>query len=590
MDGIMKELVHEVVSTEVFAVWFLIGAALVFWMQAGFAMVEAGFTRAKNTGNIIMKNLMDFCIGTVVFILIGFGLLMGEDLFGFIGRPGFDLFTSYAEFDFSSFVFNLVFCATTATIVSGAMAERTKFLSYCIYSGVISALIYPIEAHWIWGGGWLAQIGFHDFAGSCAIHMVGGISALIGAKLLGPRIGKFNKDKTGRIVKVNAFPGHSIALGALGVFILWLGWYGFNGAAATSVAQLGSIFLTTTVAPAVATVVCMIFTWIKYGKPDVSMCLNASLAGLVAITAPCDVTDAFGAIAIGAVAGLLVVFGVWLLDHVLHIDDPVGAVAVHCMNGIWGTLAVGLFATDAAPGYSIMNARGETLTGLFYGGGFELLKLQITGFAAVAAWTAVTITITFLLIKAIVGLRVDREEEMLGLDVTEHGLPSAYAGFAMLPESIEEDDFAEENVLVAMSGDTPMADAIPVKRVPVFEESTPKFTKIEIVCKESKFEALKNAMMKLGITGMTVSHVLGCGVQKGKPEYYRGVQVEANLLPKVQVDIVVSAVPVRKVIETAKKVLYTGHIGDGKIFVYDVENVVKVRTGEEGFEALQDVE
>ena len=588
MDGIMKELVHEVVSTEVFAVWFLIGAALVFWMQAGFAMVEAGFTRAKNTGNIIMKNLMDFCIGTVVFILIGFGLLMGEDLFGFIGRPGFDLFTSYAEFDFSSFVFNLVFCATTATIVSGAMAERTKFLSYCIYSGVISALIYPIEAHWIWGGGWLAQIGFHDFAGSCAIHMVGGISALIGAKLLGPRIGKFNKDKTGRIVKVNAFPGHSIALGALGVFILWLGWYGFNGAAATSVAQLGSIFLTTTVAPAVATVVCMIFTWIKYGKPDVSMCLNASLAGLVAITAPCDVTDAFGAIAIGAVAGLLVVFGVWLLDHVLHIDDPVGAVAVHCMNGIWGTLAVGLFATDAAPGYSIMNVRGETLTGLFYGGGFELLKLQITGFAAVAAWTAVTITITFLLIKAIVGLRVDREEEMLGLDVTEHGLPSAYAGFAMLPESIEEDDFAEENVPVAVPGDTPMADAIPVKRVPVFEEGAPKFTKIEIVCKESKFEALKNAMMKLGITGMTVSHVLGCGVQKGKPEYYRGVQVEANLLPKVQVDIVVSAVPVRKVIETAKKVLYTGHIGDGKIFVYDVANVVKVRTGEEGYEALQD--
>ena len=590
MDGIMKELVQEAVSTEVFAVWFLIGAALVFWMQAGFAMVEAGFTRAKNTGNIIMKNLMDFCIGTVVFILIGFGLLMGEDLFGFIGRPGFDLFTAYAEFDFSSFVFNLVFCATTATIVSGAMAERTKFLSYCIYSGVISALIYPIEAHWIWGGGWLSQIGFHDFAGSCAIHMVGGISALIGAKLLGPRIGKFVKDKNGKSVKVNAFPGHSIALGALGVFILWLGWYGFNGAAATSVAQLGSIFLTTTVAPAVATVVCMIFTWIKYGKPDVSMCLNASLAGLVAITAPCDVTDAFGAIVIGAVAGLLVVFGVWILDHVLHIDDPVGAVAVHCMNGIWGTLAVGLFATDAAPGYSIANASGETLTGLFYGGGFELLKLQVTGFAAVAAWTAVTITITFLLIKAIVGLRVDREEEMLGLDVTEHGLPSAYAGFAMLPESIEEADFEEGNKPVAVSGDTPMADAIPVKRVPAFEEGAPKFTKIEIVCKESRFEALKNAMMKLGITGMTVSHVLGCGVQKGKPEYYRGVQVEANLLPKVQVDIVVSAVPVRKVIETAKKVLYTGHIGDGKIFVYDVENVVKVRTGEEGFEALQDVE
>ena len=585
MDEVMKELVQEAVSGEVFGVWFLIGAALVFWMQAGLAMVEAGFTRAKNTGNIIMKNLMDFCIGTVVFILIGFGLLMGEDLFGFIGKPGFDLFTAYAEFDFSSFVFNLVFCATTATIVSGAMAERTKFLSYCIYSGVISALIYPIEAHWIWGGGWLSQIGFHDFAGSCAIHMVGGISALIGAKILGPRIGKFTRDTSGKVLKVNAFPGHSIALGSLGVFILWLGWYGFNGAAATSIAQLGSIFLTTTVAPAVATVVCMIFTWIKYGKPDVSMCLNASLAGLVAITAPCDVTDAFGAVVIGVVAGFLVVFGVWLLDHVLRIDDPVGAVAVHCMNGIWGTLAVGLFATDTAPGYSIANASGETLTGLFYGGGFELLKLQFIGFASVAAWTAVTITITFLVIRAIAGLRVDREEEMAGLDAAEHGLPSAYAGFAMLPEYIEEG-----NDPVVVSGDTPVAEAIPVKKVPAFEEGTPKFTKIEIVCKESKFEALKNAIMKLGITGMTVSHVLGCGIQKGKPEYYRGVQVEANLFPKVQVDIVVSAVPVRRVIDTAKKVLYTGHIGDGKIFVYDVENVVKVRTGEEGFDALQDVE
>ena len=585
MDETMRELVMEAASAEVFGVWFLIGAALVFWMQAGFAMVEAGFTRAKNTGNIIMKNLMDFCIGTIVFILIGFGLLMGEDLFGFIGKPGFDLFTAYAEFDFSSFVFNLVFCATTATIVSGAMAERTKFLSYCIYSAVISALIYPIEAHWIWGGGWLSQIGFHDFAGSCAIHMVGGISALIGAKILGPRIGKFQRDKSGKVVKVNAFPGHSIALGALGVFILWLGWYGFNGAAATSMEQLGSIFLTTTIAPAVATVVCMIFTWIKYGKPDVSMCLNASLAGLVAITAPCDVTDAFGAIIIGAVAGLLVVFGVWLLDHVLHIDDPVGAVAVHCMNGIWGTLAVGLFATDTAPGYSIANASGETLTGAFYGGGFELLGLQFVGFISVAAWTAVTITITFLVIKTIVGLRVDREEEILGLDVTEHGLPSAYAGFAMQPEYIEE-----ECEPIVVSGDTPVAEAIPVKKVPTFDEGTPKFTKVEIICKESRFEALKTAMMELGITGMTVSHVLGCGVQKGKPEYYRGVQVEANLLPKVQIDIVVSKVPVRSVIETAKKVLYTGHIGDGKIFVYDVENVVKVRTGEEGFDALQDVE
>ena len=585
MNEAIKEFVTQATSEQLFAVWFLIGAALVFWMQAGFAMVEAGFTRAKNTGNIIMKNLMDFCIGTVTFIAIGFCLLMGEDLVGFIGKPGFDLFTSYQNFDFSSFVFNLVFCATTATIVSGAMAERTKFLSYCIYSGIISAFIYPIEAHWIWGGGWLNQLGFHDFAGSCAIHMVGGISALIGAKILGARIGKFKRNKEGKVTKVGAFPGHNIALGALGVFILWLGWYGFNGAAATSVAQLGSIFLTTTVAPAIATVTCMIFTWVKYGKPDVSMCLNASLAGLVAITAPCDVTDAFGAIVIGLVAGLLVVFGVWLLDYKLHIDDPVGAVAVHMMNGIWGTLSVGLFATDTAPGYAVANAAGKKLTGLFYGGGFELLGLQFVGFAAVALLTAVTITITFLLIKKIVGLRVSREEEVTGLDATEHNMPSAYAGFAMIPEYIEEGDNP-----VLVSGDTPVAEAIPVKKVPTFDENVPKLTKVEIVCKESRLEPLKNAMMAIGITGMTVSHVLGCGAQKGKPEYYRGVQIEANLLPKVQVDIVVCAVPVSAVIEAAKKTLYTGHIGDGKIFVYDVEDVVKVRTGETGFDALQDVE
>ncbi len=582
MSETVKNLVTEMTNEQLFAVWFLIGAALVFWMQAGFAMVEAGFTRAKNTGNIIMKNLMDFCIGTVTFILIGFGLLMGEDLVGFIGKPGFDLFTSYSNFNFSSFVFNLVFCATTATIVSGAMAERTKFLSYCVYSGVISAVIYPIEAHWIWGGGWLSQMGFHDFAGSCAIHMVGGISALIGAKILGARIGKFKKDKNGK-VKVGAFPGHNIALGALGVFILWLGWYGFNGAAATSVEQLGSIFLTTTVAPALATVTCMIFTWVKYGKPDVSMCLNASLAGLVAITAPCDVTDALGAIIIGIVSGLLVVFGVWLLDYKLHIDDPVGAVAVHMMNGIWGTIAVGLFATDSAPGYAVANASGTKLVGLFYGGGFELLGIQLIGFAAVASWTVVTITVTFLAIKKIFGLRVSREEEITGLDATEHNMPSAYAGFSMIPEYIEEGEAP-----VFVSGDTPVAEAIPVKKVLSFDENTPKITKIEIVCKESRLEALKNSMMGIGITGMTVSHVLGCGAQKGKPEYYRGVQIEANLLPKVQVDIVVCMVPVSQVIETAKKVLYTGHIGDGKIFVYDVEEVVKVRTGETGADAMKD--
>ena len=581
----------EEISGVIFGVWFLIGAALVFWMQAGFAMVEAGFTRAKNTGNILMKNLMDFCTGTVVFILIGFSLLLGEDVLGFIGKPGFDIFTSYKDFDWSNFVFNLVFCATTATIVSGAMAERTKFISYCVYSAVISALIYPIEAHWIWGGGWLSQIGFHDFAGSCAIHMVGGISALIGAKILGPRIGKFTKDKSGNITKVNAIPGHNITIGALGVFILWLGWYGFNGAAAKSVEQLGSIFVTTTIAPALATVVCMIFTWLKYGKPDVSMCLNASLAGLVAITAGCDVTDAFGAIIIGSVAGLLVCFGVWFLDYVLRIDDPVGAVAVHMMNGIWGTIAVGLFATNSAPGYSIADSKGNELVGLFYGGGFKLLGLQLTGFVSVAAWTAVTITIVFLIIKATLGLRVTEEEEIIGLDPTEHGLPSAYAGFAIMDVSGDVMD-VNENTDLGSSEYKTASTAAKEAAVPVVSASTSPsgLHKVVIIAKLSRYDKLRKAMNDLGVTGMTVTQVMGCGIQKGAGEKYRGAELDATLLPKVKVEVIVGKIPVESVIETAKKTLYTGHIGDGKIFVYDVAQVVKVRTGEEGVAALQDVE
>ena len=578
----IMEFVKEAVTTEVFGVWFLIGAALVFFMQAGFAMVETGFTRAKNAGNIIMKNLMDFCIGTVVFVLLGFGLMMAEDyVFGLVGVPNLDIFTDFGGFikeNASSFVFNLVFCATAATIVSGAMAERTKFVSYCIYSGVISLVVYPIEAGWVWNSqGWLAQWGFHDFAGSAAIHSVGGLTALIGAIMVGPRLGKYVKDKAGKATKVNAIPGHSITLGALGCFILWFGWYGFNGAAAWDGTSLASIFLTTTIAPAVATCTTMIFTWIKNGKPDVSMCLNASLAGLVGITAGCDSLDAIGATVVGVVSGILVVVAVEFLDLKLHIDDPVGAVGVHLVNGVWGTLAVGLLANPEAP---------AGLNGLFYTGSAVLLGKQTVGILAILAWTAVTMTITFLIIKKTVGLRVSAEEEIKGLDSTEHGLPSAYADFVPAVESI---DYGYEGA-VAVSGEVPMAEAVPVKKVPAFEDGTPKFTKVEIICKEARLETLKNAMMDIGITGMTVSHVLGCGAQKGKPEYYRGVQVEANLLPKVQVDIVVSKVPVRQVIETAKKVLYTGHIGDGKIFVYDVENVVKVRTGEEGYDALQDVE
>ena len=567
--------------------WFLIGAALVFWMQAGFAMVETGFTRAKNAGNIIMKNLMDFCIGTVVFSILGYSLMMGEDaLFGLIGVPNLDLFTNFKEFiaspaegftDASYFVFNLVFCATTATIVSGAMAERTKFSAYCVYSGVISLLIYPIEAHWIWGGGWLSALGFHDYAGSCAIHMVGGIAALIGAIVLGPRIGKYVRDRSGRVTKVNAIPGHSIPLGALGVFILWLGWYGFNGAAATSVSELSSIFLTTTVAPAVATCTTMLYTWIKNGKPDVSMCLNAALAGLVGITAGCDALDAIGAAVVGVVSGILVVVVVEVLDLKLHVDDPVGAVGVHCANGVWGTVAVGLLANPDAP---------AGLSGLFYTGSFSQLGIQLLGFVSVAAWATVTMLIFFTILKKAKFLRAESADELAGLDVSEHGLPSAYADF--MPAVDKYAEFGTGEQIMAVTGTTPPAEAIPVKREPGFGGH--KFTKVEIVFKEEKLYALKDAMSKLGITGMTVSHVMGYGMQKGHTEFYRGVAVETDLRPKVQVDIVVSAIPVRDVIETAKKVLYTGHIGDGKIFVYDVENVVKVRTGEEGYDALQDVE
>lgn len=576
--------VNEAVGTEVFGIWFLIGAAFVFFMQAGFAMVETGFTRAKNAGNIIMKNLMDFCIGTCVFIVLGCGILLGEDaLGGFIGIPTLGIFTDYANFDWSNFVFNLVFCATAATIVSGAMAERTKFLAYCVYSAVISAVVYPVEAHWIWGGGWLSQIGFHDFAGSCAIHMVGGLTAFIGAAMLGARIGKFSRDKNGKVTKVHAFPGHNLVIGSLGCFILWFGWYGFNGAAATTGPQLASIFMATTIAPAVATVVCMIFTWLRYGKPDVSMCLNASLAGLVAITAPCDVADTTGSIIIGAVAGVLVVFGVWFCDNVAHVDDPVGAVAVHCANGIWGTIAVGLFATTSVP--------ESTINGLFYGGGFRQLGIQLIGVVTVLAWTAVTMIIVFKLIDITIGLRVSEEEEIIGLDSREHGLASAYAGFSIM--DITEGGMSEnENTDLGISEYEKASEAQKAVSVPVAGPVDPDtgMHKVVIIAKLSRYERLKSALNTLGVTGMTVTQVMGCGIQKGAGERYRGVEMDVTVLPKVKVEVIVGNIPVEDVIETAKKTLYTGHVGDGKIFVYNVQKVVKVRTGEENLAALRDVE
>ena len=549
-------------------VWFMIGALLVFFMQCGFAMVETGFTRAKNAGNIIMKNLMDFCIGTVVFSLLGFGLMMSEDyVAGFIGVPNLNMFTDWMNFDWNSFVFQLVFCATAATIVSGAMAERTKFSAYCVYSAIISLVVYPIEAGWVWNGqGWLAQLGCIDFAGSIVIHMVGGISALVGAIILGPRIGKYGKNG-----KVNAIPGHSITLGALGVFILWFAWYGFNGAAAEDGARLGQILLTTTIAPAVATVTTMLFTWIKNGKPDVSMCLKA-------ITAGCADVDAIGAAVIGIVSGILIVVAVEFVDIKLKIDDPVGAFSVHGVNGMWGGLAVGLFATG----------NGQNgVTGLFYGGGFAQLGKQALGIVTIVAWTVVCMIIVFTIIKKTVGLRVTKDEEMKGLDICEHGLISAYADFMPIgvgTASLDETFDVDSNV--------PVTQAVPVQLAGKYDMATDgtKITKIDILLKQSKLEALKEEMDKLGITGMTVSQVLGCGAQKGKAEYYRGVAIESNLLPKMKVEIVVCKVPVKAVVDAAVKALYTGHIGDGKIFIYDVEDVVKVRTGETGYDAMQDVE
>lgn len=548
------------------SVWYLLGAVLVFFMQCGFAMVETGFTRAKNAGNIIMKNLMDFCIGTVVFFVLGYGIMNSENyFFGLIGRPEYQMFTDFANFDWSNFFFQLVFCATAATIVSGAMAERTKFSTYCIYSAVISAIVYPIEAGWVWNSaGWLAKLGYVDFAGSSVIHMVGGIASVIGAAMLGPRIGKYTKGKDGKVV-VNAFPGHSLTLGALGCFILWFAWYGFNGAAASDPTQLAQILGTTTIAPAVATFACMLFTWIRNGAPDVSMCLNASLAGLVGITAGCANVDAIGATIIGLVDGILVVIAVEFIDQKLKIDDPVGAVAVHGCNGLWGTVAVGLFDYN---------------NGVFYGGGFHQLGVQVLGVVCIAAYTAVAMTIVFTILKHTIGLRVSAEEEIMGLDIAEHDLASAYADFlpisattmgGVTTETIDVTDLRDKKLAPIIGG---------------AKEAGGRYTKLTIMCKEDRFAILKDAMSQIGVTGMTVSHVMGCGTQKGKTGQYRGVKIDMNLLPQLQVDIVVSTVPPELVVEAAKKALYTGEYGDGKIFLYDVENVVRIRTNETGIAAL----
>ena len=580
--GVIKMDIMEL-ATSMDVGWTLVAAALVFFMQAGFAMVETGFTRAKNAGNIIMKNLMDFSLGTPIFWILGFGIMFGaaSPFFG-----GFDFFADGVVgegYDWTTLIFQTVFCATAATIVSGSMAERTKFSAYCIYSMIISAVIYPVSGHWIWGGGWLAELGFHDFAGSTAVHMVGGVAALIGAAILGPRIGKYTKDG-----KARAIPGHSLTLGALGCFILWFCWFGFNGGSTVALSGGGAevasrVFVTTNMAAAVATVTVMCITWIRYKKPDVSMTLNGSLAGLVAITAGCDVVTPFGSVIIGICAGFAVVFGIEFVDQKLKVDDPVGAVGVHCINGALGTILTGLFA--------YYNGTEVEPLGVFYGGGFHFFGIQVLGVVAVIAWVAITMTIVFNVIKHTIGLRVSEAEEIMGLDKPEHGLSSAYADFMPVVPT----------VLGTKAGETAakIKDTVPVaveKAVPVTKVTTEgtaaagghKLSKIVIIAKQSKFEVLKEALASIGVSGMTVTNVVGCGVQKGAPEYYRGAEVDVTLLPKMKMEVVVSKVPVETVVETVKKVLYTGHIGDGKIFVYDVENVVKVRTGAEGFDALQD--
>ena len=560
-------------------IWVLVGAALVFFMQAGFAMVETGFTRAKNAGNIIMKNLMDFCIGTPVFWLVGFGLMFGtgNDFIGKIGgiaseaNYGTGMLPDGVPF-WAFLIFQTVFCATSATIVSGAMAERTKFLSYCIYSFMISLVVYPVSGHWIWGGGFISQMGFHDFAGSCAVHMVGGVAALIGAIILGPRIGKYTKDG-----KSKAIPGHNLTVGALGVFILWFCWFGFNGASTVSmegdaIVSAGKIFVTTNLAATVATVTVMIITWVRYKKPDVSMSLNGSLAGLVAITAGCDTVSPTSAAIIGIASGFIVVFGIEFIDKVLKIDDPVGAVGVHGLNGAFGTLAVGLFSDGS----------GTEWKGLLTGGGFHGFGVQFTGMIITIAWVVVTMTIIFQVIKHTIGLRVSAEEEIAGLDSKEHGLASAYDGFAMAGVPTPMGTSVKAPVVTPR----PSAPAESVPELP--KEGVHKLTKVVIITRQNKLDEFMQAMNEIGVTGITITNVLGCGVQKGAPAYYRGVEMEMNLLPKIKIEIVVSLVPVKKVIETAKAVLHTGEIGDGKVFVYDIENVVKIRTGEEGYLALQD--
>ncbi|HPT85051.1 MAG TPA: ammonium transporter [Bacillota bacterium] len=577
---------YSIVNT----LWVLVAGFLVFFMNLGFAAVESGFARSKNAVNILSKNFIVFAVSSLGFMLLGWGLMQGgtnpfvgtENLW-ILGKTAEELnntpyYLSGNGIPFwANFFWMLVFCGTAATIVSGAVAERIKYISFIVFSFILTLLIYPITGHWIWGGGWLStlKVPFHDFAGSTAVHSVGGWAALTGAALLGPRIGKYGSDG-----KPKAIPGHNMSLAVIGLFILWLGWFGFNPGSTMSLdnpADVAHIVLTTNTSAIAAILTSTATSWLFIGKPDLGMTINGCLAGLVAVTAGCAYVTVAGSLIIGAIAGVAVVFAVLFFDKI-KIDDPVGATSVHLVCGVLGTLLVGLFAKEGVTSYA-------QYSGIFYGGGAGLLVSQLIGTVSVAAFVLVTSTLVWIIIDKTLGLRVSPEEEIDGLDIGEHG-NHAYPDFVIAPPVTSATAVAAPD---EAAGDVPVAAEAPPEPKPSSKPGV-KITKVEIICKDSKLEALKNALTEIGITGMTVTHVLGCGLQRGQPEYYRGVPVETNLLPKVQVEVVVSKIPVSKVIETAKKVLYTGHIGDGKIFVYDVENVIKVRTGEEGYDALQDVE
>ncbi len=571
--------------------WVLVAGILVFFMNLGFACVEAGFARAKNTVNILSKNFIVFAVSSLGFMVLGWGLMFGSDN-PFIGTQNLfilgnadlsvynDTLTSNVPF-WGKFFFQLVFCGTAATIVSGAVAERIKYISFIVFSFVLTLVIYPIIGHWVWGGGWLASLGFMDFAGDTVVHSVGGWAALAGAWILGPRIGKYGKDG-----KVKAIPGHNMSLAVIGLFVLWLGWFGFNPGSTMSFqnpADVMHILVTTNTAAIAAVLTSTITAWIFIGKPDLGMTINGCLAGLVGITGSCAYVTVEASLLIGAIAGVIVVFAVMFFDRI-KIDDPVGATSVHLICGVFGTLCVGLFAKEGVTSLSTKN-------GLFYGGGFEFLGAQLIGIVAVGAFVFVSSSLVWYVIKKTLGIRVSREEEITGLDIGEHG-NIAYPDFtsvATVSESMNGIESFKSEARSAIAATTTVSEdtAIPVVHK---EHIGAKMTKVTIITNQAKLSDLQDSLEKLGVTGLTVTNVLGHGMQKGHETYFRGAPVDTRLLPKVKIDVIICKIPTDTLVEAVRKVLYTGKVGDGKIFIYDVEDVIKIRTNEHGYDALQDEE